>query len=701
MTIFRDEFGAKFVFLFSTLLFLKVFHWLSADRVEYMEQTPSVSRLFHVRMLSVLCTLFGLDLFLVAFSIEVLLLDKNRMGIMIMFASEFMILSATLWSIIAKYAINIQDSRSEEPWEGKSMYVFFVDMATDFVKLMTYVTFFALIVSFYGLPLNIIRDVYITARSFFGRVRDFIKYRAATKNMDTRFPDASHQDLSAMSDGTCIICREEMMVTEQDNRDGSSEQQTNTPVGPSRDSSSGGLNETPKKLPCGHIFHFHCLRSWLERQQSCPTCRQTVFASPETRGNTNTDGVAGAAARPGPLNRSNNGNVARTGTGERGNATETARDRLQGFLQQLQTDAQRVREQANLQMPRGVGAPHQQTTALASPQPTPSTGGEQAAASTRNDTPNRTNRPTENNPNSPDSSSSSARSRIPVQKALISSLFGQSEGSNRRGESTNSSQGAHHHRIEQRDDLVSSLVPPAPWTLKPSKMANTVDVSLSQEDASMSSKVEESADSSSTPIAVSKDTDEHVKNPDPIDAREAARAATLRRFGLSNGSTSAPSSSAIQTAQTSEDKGKQKAAEQPSKANMPGDPVLIPLFDPSKVMNYESEFVSQLPFPLALGNGSVNLSQRIPGLNLDSPDTILQFTDAQLQSLSKNSREGLEERLRLLTRVEGAIGNLVEEITRALSVFPSHDIIEESIGTEATSTSKGKEVATSANDISE
>jgi E3 ubiquitin-protein ligase synoviolin len=29
--------------------------------------------------------------------------------------------------------------------------------------------------------------------------------------------------------------------------------------------------EKPKKLNCGHIFHFGCLRSWLERQQSCPT----------------------------------------------------------------------------------------------------------------------------------------------------------------------------------------------------------------------------------------------------------------------------------------------------------------------------------------------------------------------------------------------------------------------------------------------
>ena len=28
-----------------------------------------------------------------------------------------------------------------------------------------------------------------------------------------------------------------------------------------------------KKLPCNHIFHRSCLRSWFQRQQTCPTCR--------------------------------------------------------------------------------------------------------------------------------------------------------------------------------------------------------------------------------------------------------------------------------------------------------------------------------------------------------------------------------------------------------------------------------------------
>lgn len=33
---------------------------------------------------------------------------------------------------------------------------------------------------------------------------------------------------------------------------------------------------TAKKLLCGHLFHVHCLRSWLERQHTCPTCRSLV-----------------------------------------------------------------------------------------------------------------------------------------------------------------------------------------------------------------------------------------------------------------------------------------------------------------------------------------------------------------------------------------------------------------------------------------
>lgn len=39
---------------------------------------------------------------------------------------------------------------------------------------------------------------------------------------------------------------------------------------------------TSKKLPCGHIFHTACLRSWFQRQQTCPTCRLNILRTPIT-----------------------------------------------------------------------------------------------------------------------------------------------------------------------------------------------------------------------------------------------------------------------------------------------------------------------------------------------------------------------------------------------------------------------------------
>lgn len=120
-------------------------------------------------------------------------------------------------------------------------------LSIDFFKLLTYVIFFVIICFYYQLPLHIVRDVYVTFRSFLQKCRDLYRYRRATRNMDQLYPDATVDDLGQSSDSTCIICREEMQAV------------VLNPV------------DRPKKLPCGHIFHFHCLRSWLERQQTCPT----------------------------------------------------------------------------------------------------------------------------------------------------------------------------------------------------------------------------------------------------------------------------------------------------------------------------------------------------------------------------------------------------------------------------------------------
>ena len=145
--------------------------------------------------------------------------------------------------------------------------------------------FFTVLMTFYGIPIHIMRDLFMSVRSLIKRINDFIQYRNATRDMNTRYPDATQEDLSR--DNICIVCREEMRPWTQPGVDG-------VQSGRRMDE-----RQRPKKLPCGHILHFSCLRSWLERQQMCPTCRRPVLG--ETAQPTQPDGPA----NPAPQNQQN------------------------------------------------------------------------------------------------------------------------------------------------------------------------------------------------------------------------------------------------------------------------------------------------------------------------------------------------------------------------------------------------------------
>ncbi|KAI0700890.1 hypothetical protein BC835DRAFT_319019 [Cytidiella melzeri] len=283
-TIFRDDFDIPFVIMFGFLLFIKCFHWLMADRVESMDQVPypGPPTLFHVRLHALFCILWLVDMIMLVIAIESTL--STGVGGAVLFANEYAILTAHALNSMARYVLSAYELRrararggeNAPSWENKSMYVFYIELVTDFLKLATYSTFFLVVLSFYGLPLNIIRDVYLTARSFITRLRALVRYHNATRDMDRRYPNATEEELAAMSDRTCIICRDELIAAPNNQTNIQQEGQAPNNV-PNANQPQDGPNVTPKKLPCGHIFHFQCLRSWLERQQSCPTCRRTVL----------------------------------------------------------------------------------------------------------------------------------------------------------------------------------------------------------------------------------------------------------------------------------------------------------------------------------------------------------------------------------------------------------------------------------------
>ncbi|KAJ9073067.1 hypothetical protein DSO57_1020474 [Entomophthora muscae] len=305
MTIFREEFDAPFVTLFVALLFTKIFHWLCQDRVDFMEQSLQVSPLFHLRMVTLMANLLIADTLFVAYSVKYTV--ENGANMLIVFGFEYAILVAVLLATFFKYIVHMIDSRTDEAWENKSMYIFYLELVTDFMKLMIYLIFFVVVVKFYSVPLHIIRDIYVTLRSFLQKCRDLVRYRQATRNMNERYPDATMDELSRMSDPTCIICREEMVHRD----DATARQRMPTPVPTPREGRPAMAADVPKKLPCGHIFHFSCLRSWLERQQSCPTCRSPVLnteqatpqAQPQAQQLADLLGQPQAAQPPQPPNR--------------------------------------------------------------------------------------------------------------------------------------------------------------------------------------------------------------------------------------------------------------------------------------------------------------------------------------------------------------------------------------------------------------
>ena len=184
-------------------------------------------------------------------------LTANGPSLRLMFAFEYAILAVSACTTIYLHVLHVIDMMHQaeygRSWNMKSILVLATELWADAFKFMFYLTFFAIIFSCYGMPLNLLRDLYMTFNNLKKRISIFMKYRELTKNMNDRFRDATNEELEECGH-ICIICRDAM--------EGS-------------DIVDGSSNKA-KVLPCGHVFHFFCLRSWLQQQQSCPTCRQNI-----------------------------------------------------------------------------------------------------------------------------------------------------------------------------------------------------------------------------------------------------------------------------------------------------------------------------------------------------------------------------------------------------------------------------------------
>uniref|UniRef100_A0A3B4YG10 Autocrine motility factor receptor a n=1 Tax=Seriola lalandi dorsalis TaxID=1841481 RepID=A0A3B4YG10_SERLL len=228
---------------FAALVFIHLLVQLCKDRFEYLSFSPATPLSSHARVLLLLVLLLlccgGL-----ATLCSRLARSQGRHTAAFM-AAEIHV--SCCW-IRQRYSIHLWDVNQVGSWENKSSYVYYTDLLMELLLLGLDLLHHIHMLLFSNIWLSMASLVIFMQLRFLvqevqKRIRRHHNYLRVLRNMETRFSVASADELAANNDD-CAICWDVM--------------------------------STARKLPCGHLFHSSCLRSWLEQDTSCPTCRMSL-----------------------------------------------------------------------------------------------------------------------------------------------------------------------------------------------------------------------------------------------------------------------------------------------------------------------------------------------------------------------------------------------------------------------------------------
>jgi len=239
---------------FSILGFLHHLSQLSKDRFEYLSFSPTTPKFTHIQVLSLLVTIFLISCGLMGICIKVgLYHDLNTFGFM---AAECAILLLKTMYVIARYSIHLWDINQEGTWERRGTFVYYAELifeltalCFDFIHHLHMLIWSNIFLSMASLVICMqLRFLFHEIQRRFRRHKNYLLVVA---RMEARYPMASKEELEKHAqeggDDSCAICWDKM--------------------------------ETARRLPCSHYFHNSCLRSWLEQDISCPTCRTSLQES--------------------------------------------------------------------------------------------------------------------------------------------------------------------------------------------------------------------------------------------------------------------------------------------------------------------------------------------------------------------------------------------------------------------------------------
>lgn len=239
LSMFRNEFNEfHIILLFVFLTGMKIFLWLSADRLEYYQQSQCTYHQMYRLFLSLVILLN------ISIAGVIYYMDSNlESGISIYFLFEFLNVMVFATYLLCKVVVHVIDILIS--FQSKSIFLLYLAFIHDTLRLMIYSFLFFVLLGQFGLPLHLLRELYVSIMTVGKQFQRIVTYRSAVRRIHSHFP---YVDAADMRDTTCSICLMDM--------------------------------ERGKLLPCGHIFHLQCLLEWIQRRQVCPTCRASIFTQP-------------------------------------------------------------------------------------------------------------------------------------------------------------------------------------------------------------------------------------------------------------------------------------------------------------------------------------------------------------------------------------------------------------------------------------
>ncbi|XP_051510823.1 E3 ubiquitin-protein ligase AMFR isoform X3 [Myxocyprinus asiaticus] len=192
---------------------------------------------------------------------------SNGMHTLSFMAVEGLMVIVYMSHVIIRCIIHLYDLSCEGSWDDKEVYIYYTDFIMDMgilcLDLMHHIHMLLYWNSWFSVAdLIILTQLRVMSQEMQHRLLRHKTYLHIFHVMDIRFSMATLEEL-ASHDDRCAICLEKM--------------------------------RTACKLPCGHLFHMSCLRSWLEQDMSCPTCRISFNIS--ARSGHTTDEQEGASLR--------------------------------------------------------------------------------------------------------------------------------------------------------------------------------------------------------------------------------------------------------------------------------------------------------------------------------------------------------------------------------------------------------------------